>query len=103
MNNPSELLKPPTDGPRDIISPEGLDERVEFEHTFRVTLTQGGKFRTYDISDTRTKSDSIHDTKDEAMKSIGFSMAMLGSLLIDPKRTIEIVLNSFKTKEAGDG
>lgn len=43
-------MNAPTENPKagdDVISPEGVEERIEYERAFRVTMTGGGKFRTY--------------------------------------------------------
>lgn len=89
---------------REIISPEGVEERVEYEITFRLTLTGGGKYRTYIISEDRERhaggeveSAGVFATEAEALKRLGSSMIVAGSMIVDPVKTIErLVLGLHK-------
>ena len=85
----------------EIIGPEGIEERLIEEISFRVTMTQGGKFRVY--MGTRQKDGSfdwtskeVCNTKEEAGKSIGLGMIIFGSLRRDPETTINAMLKGFK-------
>lgn len=83
-----------------IISPEGTEERIEQEDIFRITLTQGGKFRLYHIimrgGKRKESAISVHDNKDEAKKSLASGMMIHGGLELDPKNTIAMLLKNLK-------
>ena len=96
MNDIAKITDPPPNGPREILSPEGVKERVEQEFTFRITLTGGGKYRVYHVSDGKTQPMHTYDTMARAVKDMAAGMVLHGSMLHDPKRTIERVLKSLK-------
>lgn len=79
------------------ISPEGTEERIEVEHTFMMTLTEGGKLRVYH----KGEPVSIHETREEANKGLGFIMGMTAGLIADPKGTVERLLDSLGKKDDG--
>lgn len=85
--NPNEL--------NEIISPEGVEERVELEETFRMTMTQGGKFRVYHIREGQTNSVGIYDTREAARKFLGEGMMVFGAMLADPKKTIQLIIDEL--------
>lgn len=80
-----------------IVSPEGLDEIIKREITFRITLTQGEKYRTYIMSDGKPdQAGKSFSTMKEAEKDVGITMAMFGGLMADPKGMIEVLMGSLK-------
>lgn len=81
---------------REIISPEGVEERVIREAIFRVTMTGGGKFRGYVIQDGKVIPREVYDTKEKAFENIGGDMILMGGLLSNLKRTVEILMQAMK-------
>lgn len=95
MNNTTK--KPPE---KIIISPEGVEERVELEYTLRITLTAGGKYRIYVPSGNFGECEplQIAETLPEAKVKLGEKMTIVGMMLIDPVGTVNSLLASFKKK-----
>lgn len=97
-------MKPAAE-PREIISPEGVEERLVKELIVRITLTGGGKYRVYMIVESAEKGgldihpSSIHDTKDAAEKKAGGMMMVFGGMIIDPVNTLRTVLRMPKDGE----
>ena len=83
----------------DILSPEGVEERVKLEMTYLVTLTQGGKYRLYYTKNGERIAGGVHDTIEGAYEAIGMRMGVIGALLNDPKGTIEMMMKSLGKKE----
>lgn len=82
---------------REVISPEGIEERVVHEEAYRITLTGGGKYRVYHQGgDGKWHSMRSHDSKDEAIKDMGTGMLITGGLHADPKKTLDLLLGSFE-------
>lgn len=81
--------------PREIISPEGVEERVIEEQGVRVTLTGWGKYRVYLTSSDKVTSVRILDTKEEARKEAGMLLAVVGGFLSDPARMIDALLGGI--------
>lgn len=80
---------------REIISPEGVEERVISEDIYRITMTGGGKYRIYHSSGGKLHSIGVLDTREEAEKKLGTGMLMHGGLLVAPKKTMELLLSSM--------
>lgn len=79
-----------------FISPEGVEEEIVTEFTFRITKTQGGKFRTYQGSTTHGKGPSTsYDNRIKANKALGTIMTILGSSLIDPVDTAKFLVEQL--------
>ncbi len=76
----------------DILSPEGIEERLKREVTLQITLTQGGKYRIYGIINGDRKTINLCDTYEDAQVRMGEAAILLGSLLRDPKGTIETLV-----------
>ena len=82
---------------REVISPEGVEERVEIEEGFRMTLTGGGKYRIYHLhSSGVARAMETYDNKEAATKAMGEMMGIFGMLMADPKRTMEALLSGRK-------
>ncbi len=69
----------------EVLSPEGVEERIEFEIIFRLTLTQGGKVRLYVVEGGETRSIAVFENKERAMKKLGVLVALKGAMIVDPK------------------
>ncbi len=84
-----------TETKTEVISPEGVEEQLVEEFTFRITLTLGGKYRTYVKLSEKSKwySEGISDTKKEAEKNLGMHMAVAGNMMIDANKTIEKLIS----------
>ena len=79
----------------EILSPEGVEERVVKRFECMITNTLGGKFRVYQSSGKKREPISIHDTQPEAEEAAAHFIAMSGHMLIDPKGTVlKILLRS---------
>lgn len=99
MTDFNKLSEPPKKGPREILSPEGVEERVEKEFIFRVTLTGGGKYRVYMIQNGAVSSHGVYDTLKKAEEAMNRGMFVLGSLFLDPKATIEALFEKEGKKD----
>lgn len=79
-----------------LLSPEGLDEKIEAQTTFTVTLTQGGKYRVYhnDIAC------SVHDTLEDANGTSYRHMALAANLHLHPQATLDALLAAL-SKDLG--
>lgn len=77
---------------REVISPEGVEERLIEEFVFRITLTGGGKYRVYGPGGKETRTMGVYDTLAEAKKDAGYGMLILGGLIRDPEKTLDILL-----------
>ncbi|MEL7111403.1 MAG: hypothetical protein AAGK93_00515 [Pseudomonadota bacterium] len=76
-----------------LISPEGVEERIEKTMTFQVTLTQGGKYRLYmNLGDERNPDPKLYDSMEEAEKGLWGGMMMMGALKTDPEATLKAML-----------
>jgi len=83
---------------REIISPEGVEERVELEITFRMTLTGGGKYRVYMEDNGKVvPNPTIFTDKESGEKSIGTAMLIHGGMMLDPEKTIGVILDGLLT------
>lgn len=79
----------------EIMSPEGVEEKLIEATCFFMTLTQGGKYRVYaaivcpcnnpNHSHEARPVGRVHNTKDEATKAAGTHMALMGSAMLDPR------------------
>lgn len=76
----------------DVMSPEGIEERVHLLNGGYVTLTQGGKYRVYITNDKTTFTIKIVDTPAEAERALFGCVAMQAMACIDPKGFIEAML-----------
>lgn len=84
----------------EVISPEGVEEQLITEFSFRVTHTLGGKFRAYVKFSEKSQWESvgITDTKEEAEKKMGTHMALTGHMIADPMKTMEKVIEGIMNK-----
>lgn len=92
MNNILKDAKPLGE----MISPEGVEEKIIQETSFIVTQTQGGKFRSYVKQRGELKPVFIEDSKEKAFKRIGEGMIVMGGLITDPERMIKTMLDGMK-------
>lgn len=76
----------------DVMSPEGIEERVHLLNGGYVTLTQGGKYRVYITNGKVTSTVRIIDTPSEAERTLLEAVAMQAMARIDPKGFIETML-----------
>lgn len=80
---------------KEHVSPEGIEEKIIMKHEFLLTQTQGGKFRVYqDGIPIRTV-----DTEESAKNGFVICLQIAASMIDDPKKTIEIILNSLAAKK----
>lgn len=76
----------------DVMSPEGIEERVHLLNGGYVTLTQGGKYRVYIANGKMTATVKIVDTPSEAERALLEAVAMQAMAHIDPRGFIETML-----------
>lgn len=86
-------IKAPMQIGDDVMSPEGVEERVHQLNGGYVTLTQGGKYRVYITNGKVTSTVRIVDTPSEAERTLFEAVAMQAMVCIDPKGFIEIMLD----------
>lgn len=84
---------------KEVISPEGVEERLVKEVSFTITLTGGGKYRTYQATDGRRMSLSVQNTEAEAKDDIALAMGLMGMFLHDPKGAMQTIKDSLKKRE----
>ena len=104
MPSKLEILTASTDLKGIVISPEGAEEKLTEETIFRITLTQGGKYRVYMTKDDEkgkpdTSSMGLFDTLKAAQDHEAHGMAITGSLVMDRKGTIDALLGSLRPKK----
>lgn len=80
----------------EIISPEGVEERLIEEIIFRVTMTGGGKFRLYGGEQNALRTLEICETEELAKTNIGKYMTLLGSLRFDPNGTLDMITQALR-------
>ena len=81
---------------REVLSPEGVEERVVHEEGFRVTLTAGGKYRIYMLCDGDPKPMGIEEDL-EAAKKHGAGPTMLRAMMtLDRKKGVETIVEMIK-------
>lgn len=80
----------------EIISPEGVEERLVFETGIRITLTGGGKYRVYSIGSTGTHSHNVYDNWAEAYTYAVKGLGIVSCMLFDPEGTIAEMLKTGK-------
>lgn len=86
------------------VGPEGLEEAIQLEWAFRVTLTQGERYRIYVKSIGRgargeyePQSKCYVDFTD-AKKQMGELMSFVGLFVSDPKKTVELMIKGFEKR-----
>lgn len=78
---------------REIMSEEGVEERVKSETTLRITLTGGGKYRLYFVDgDERPITVCVVDSLEAATKERAKMMVFTGSMQLNPQRTLDVFL-----------
>ena len=96
--NVADLAPPKAE--TEVLSPEGVEERVVFEEGFRITLTGGGKHRVYHLQRGKEpEAMTICDTLEEAKKHLAKMFAIKGMLTIDPKRTIDALFSGMRDED----
>jgi hypothetical protein len=78
----------------EIISPEGVEERLVEEWLFRITLTGGGKYRVYSGSTAKPLPMDVHETLKLAREDLARGMALHGALVLHPEKILDILLKS---------
>lgn len=73
---------------KEVISPEGVEERLLEEIKFELTMTQGGKFRFYYSTKGVRQPGGVFDTKEEAQQRFYESIMVMGAFFLNPKETI---------------
>jgi len=92
-------MKHKTKAPIEVLSPEGVEERLEHELTFRTTMTAGGKFRVYLFHDRKLDHDfGCFTTRKDAERQVSMNMIMFGNMMYDPKSTIDSLLKAMGKK-----
>lgn len=83
-----ELTKNDTD----VMSPEGIEERVKASVYARITLTGGGKYRAYFGVDGELNSIGVFPDHEQATARVAQTLTAFGSFQIDPKATLNALL-----------
>jgi hypothetical protein len=81
----------------EIVSPEGVEEKLLFLQTYSITLTGGGKYRVY-FEDKRMGgrvSVGVYDTLPLAREAAGVQMNMQSCLILDPKKVINFLFEQI--------
>ena len=74
----------------EVLSPEGVEEKLLEFQLYQVTLTGGGKFRTYyehrcnKCEEVHRTSTGVHDTLEEAKKHVATQMNMQSAMVLNP-------------------
>lgn len=88
---------------REVISPEGVEERVVAEYRVEVRLTGGGKYRVYSWDGkemTPPVGVKVCDDLDTACASVMVGLSMLALLANDPIETMLHVLGDKNAKRS---
>lgn len=89
---------------REIVSPEGVEERVVKEAVIRITLTGGGRFRVYadtwdgEASRYHDSTVGVFDDQKSAEKAAGEHMILLGGMIARPQETIALLIDAMKNE-----
>lgn len=84
-------------GSDEIMSPEGVEEKIVYKELLWITLTGGGKFRVYALgSGDRLTSIGVFDDLDKAKEILAQAMMLAAGLMLDPERTIKTLLSGLK-------
>jgi hypothetical protein len=78
---------------REIINREGVEERVQLEVIFRVTLTGGGKYRMV-ASVGKDHRDKVFDSLPEAAKQMAKDMIAAGGMAAFPAQAFAALFDS---------
>lgn len=81
---------------REVMSPEGVEERVVHDGGFRITLTCGGKYRVYRLENGRAVPLGLDDSLEGAKKSIAKMAILEGMLVVDPEQCSRMILRAMK-------
>lgn len=87
-----------------VISPEGAEEKMIREVGFRITLTQGGRYRLYSMNTGEDgKMDAqpvaLLDTLEGAKKHSANLMGTMAALEIDPRKTLDALFRHLGSKK----
>lgn len=86
---------------KELMSPEGIEETIIAASTVLVTLTQGGKYRTYLLG----RCDHVHSTgvyadEKQALEQMGMLCSIEGAMILEPSMMREVALARLRK---GDG
>lgn len=81
----------------EVISPEGVEERLVSEQVYQITLTGGGKYRVYNINNRGKQAViGIAETMDKAEMLLSSFLVVFAMMKIDPDAMIDYLMKNFK-------
>lgn len=83
----------------EIISPEGVEERLKSHLSFSITLTGGGKYRVYVERNGERSTVAITNTWKEAEEAVTFAVIGTACFMNYPKAMLETVLQKLREKK----
>lgn len=86
----------------EFVSPEGVEERVEFVAPAFITKTGGGKYRVYAGNSKELKTLAVCDTQDKAVKELGEAMVFMGGMLCQPEHMIKTLFGTLRKQGGPD-
>lgn len=89
----------PDEQHREVLSPEGVEERVMLEAVVRVTLTGGGRYRIYAGDTEHLTTLGVVESEEVAARRAALAMVTWGMFRIDPKAVIESLIDDLKGRE----
>jgi hypothetical protein len=84
---------------KEILSPEGVEELIVYEYRFLITLTGGGKYRTYGVNNGKVTPHGVHETLEAAKREVARAQVFVGALELDPKRAIDMMFGGRDDKD----
>jgi len=89
----------------EILSPEGVEEKLIEERAYQITLTGGGKFRTYCLQKCKKCNEEhriptgVHDTLKEAQHHSAEQMNFHSALVLKPSSVIGFLFEQITGKK----
>lgn len=89
----------------EILSPEGVEEKLLEERVYQITLTGGGKYRTYyaqkcgSCNDLHRTSTGVHDTLEKAQHHSAVQMNVQSALVLKPEKVFGFLFEQITGKK----
>ena len=100
MSNEKTDFESMLKGSDELISPEGVEEKVIHKEEYIITLTGGGKYRLYTESTGNKRQDlGVVDELGKAKENLGQVMMVAAGLILDPEGTIKAIIGGMKNRD----
>lgn len=87
----------------EIMSPEGVEEKIVMACQHIMTLTQGSKYRIYAMGRCgHVHNMGVFDTEKAALEHIGLTMNLEGAMILEPMMMRELMMSKLSRKPRED-